>query len=323
MQTRITTIIDHAIDLLNQNEIVAIPTETVYGLAANAYEPEAIIKIFEAKNRPTFNPLIVHTYSFEKSLDFVKSWNTQLLKLAEVFCPGPITFLLPKKAIIPDLVTAGSEYVAVRIPNHPLTLELLKNLEYPLAAPSANPFGYVSPTTAEHVYHSLKGKIPLILDGGKSPVGLESTIVGIENEEIVVYRLGGIALEELEKIVGKIQNIKISSSKPQAPGMLIQHYAPKKKLIVTNDLEKFLHLHSLDKLGIIDFGEEISIQKPIIHLSKQKSLKEAAQNLFQVLRQIEEWQVEYVVMEWLPEVGLGRAINDRIKRAATEIVNYQ
>ncbi len=321
MQTRITNTIEHAIDLLNQNEVVAIPTETVYGLAANAYNSDALVKIFEVKNRPTFNPLIVHTYSLEKSFDFVKEWDSELLKLAEVFCPGPITFLLPKKEIIPYLVTAGSEYVAVRIPNHSITLELLKNIEYPLAAPSANPFGYVSPTSAEHVYHNLKGKIPLILDGGPCSIGLESTIVGIENEEIVVYRLGGITLEDMEKVVGKIHQVKVSSSKPQAPGMLIQHYAPKKKLIVTNDLEKYLQLYSFDKLGIIDF-EENRTDKPVIHLSTQKSLTEAAQNLFQVLRQIETWNVDYVVIEWLPEIGLGKAINDRIQRAASEIINF-
>lgn len=323
MQTKITTSIEQAKEFLNQSEIVAIPTETVYGLAANAYVSEAVVKIFEAKNRPTFNPLIVHAFSIEKSYEFVKEWHPQLLKLAKIFCPGPITFLLPKKNVIPDLVTAGSELVAVRIPGHKVALELLKNLEYPLAAPSANPFGYVSPTSAEHVYHSLKGKIPLILDGGKSEIGLESTIVGIENEQITVYRLGGITIEEMEKVVGKIHQLKTSSSKPQAPGMLIQHYAPKKKLIITNDLEKYIQLHSLDKLGIISFGEEFNVNKPILHLSNKKSLQEAAQNLFQVLRKIEEWQVEYVVMEWLPEIGLGRAINDRIKRAATEIVNYK
>lgn len=322
-KTKITTSIEQAKELLIQNEIVAIPTETVYGLAANAYVSEAVVKIFEAKNRPTFNPLIVHTFSIEKSYEFVKEWNPQLLKLAEIFCPGPITFLLPKKTVIPDLVTAGSELVAVRIPSHKIALELLKNLDYPLAAPSANPFGYVSPTSAEHVYQSLKGKIPLILDGGKSEIGLESTIVGIENEQITVYRLGGITMEEMEKVVGKIHQIKTSSSNPQAPGMLIQHYAPRKKLIITNDLEKYIQLHSLDSLGVIYFGEEMYPMEYQFNLSNQKSLTEASQKLFEVLRAIEDWKVETVVMEWLPEIGLGRAINDRIKRAASEIVNYK
>lgn len=322
MQTKITKSIEQAIHCLNQNDVLAIPTETVYGLAGKAYSTEAVIKIFEAKERPIFNPLIVHTSSIEKSRDFVKEWPEPLYRLAEVFCPGPITFLLPRKDIVPDLVTAGSHWVGVRIPQHPVTLELLRNLEFPLAAPSANPFGYVSPTTAEHVYQNLKGKIPLILDGGPCKVGLESTIVGIENNELVVYRLGGVTLEEIEKVVGKIRNIKTSSSKPQAPGMLIQHYAPKKKFVLTNDLEKFINLHKSDKFGIIFWGEEL-VDIPVkTNLSEEKSLQEASQNLFQALRAIESWQVDYVVMEWLPEVGLGRAINDRIKRAATEIIDY-
>ncbi len=323
MTTKISNSVTEAIDYLNQGEIIAIPTETVYGLAGNAYQAETVIKIFEIKNRPFFNPLIVHTYSIEKSLEFVANWHPLLLKLAEHFTPGALTFLLPKKDIIPDLVTAGSPLVAVRIPKHPVTLTLLENLKYPLAAPSANPFGYVSPTSSKHVLHSLNGKIPLILEGGPSEIGLESTIIGAVNDELVIYRLGGVPIEAIEKITGKIKTIKKSSSHPDAPGMLIQHYAPHKKLIVTNDLEKYLQTHKFDKLGIIFFGEEIKIDKPKLNLSPEKSFSEAAKNLFGYFRAIEEWEVDYVVIEWFEDWWLGKALNDRIRRAASEIVNFR
>jgi len=322
VMTEIGKSIDKAIEYLLNDEVIGIPTETVYGLAGNALKPEVVVKIFEIKNRPHFNPLIVHTYSFEKSWDYVETWDARLIKLAEAFSPGPITFLLPKKKIIPDLVTAGSSKVAIRIPNQVLTLEILRNLQFPLAAPSANPFGYVSPTTAEHVWNNLKGKIPYILDGGPCTIGLESTIVGVENEHLVVYRLGGITLEDMEKIVGKINKVHLSSSKPQAPGMLLQHYAPQKKIWVTNDLKKFLTLHSYDNLGVIFYGEVLGSFKYSLNLSNNQSLTEAAQNFFNALRAIENWNVDYVVIQWFEERGLGRALNDKLKRAALKIVNY-
>lgn len=320
--TKIGDSLDEALNLLRNDEIIAIPTETVYGLAGNAYKPEVVIKIFEIKNRPTFNPLIVHTHSIESSLDFVEKWDKRLLKLAEHYSPGAITFLLPKKDIIPDLVTAGSSRVAVRIPNHSVTLKLLKNLDFPLAAPSANPFGYVSPTSSEHVFQSLNHKIPMILEGGKCSIGIESTIVGIENNELVIYRLGGISQENIEELVGKVSKIHTSSSKPETPGMLIQHYAPKKKLILTNSLPKYVELHNKDRMGIIFFGKPFNKNYPFSNLSESRCLQEAAKNLFQILREIESWEVDYVVMEWIEEKGLGRAVNDRLKRAASSIINF-
>jgi len=174
MQTITGTNIIKAKQFLNTGEVVAIPTETVYGLAANALDTAAVIKIFEVKNRPSFNPLIVHCDSWQAAQNYVEHIPVKANLLAENFTPGPLTFLLPKKNNIPDLVTAGSEKVAIRVPNHPLTLSLLQSLDFPLAAPSANPFGYISPTTAKHVWESLNGKIPYILDGGAAKVGLES-----------------------------------------------------------------------------------------------------------------------------------------------------
>ena len=196
--------IQKAKDFLEKDELVAIPTETVYGLAANALNPIAVAKIFEAKERPTFDPLIVHTHSLQEVYKFVTNIHPALLKLAEAFWPGPLTLLLPKKEIIPSLVTSGLDRVGVRVPNHSLTLDLLSQLNFPLAAPSANPFGYISPTTAMHVEKQLGTKIPYILDGGSCEVGLESTIVGEENGEIIIYRLGGLSVDEIETIVGKV-----------------------------------------------------------------------------------------------------------------------
>lgn len=218
--------IDHATALLLRNDLVAIPTETVYGLGGNAFSDEAVAKIFAAKNRPSFDPLIVHTSDWERLEAMVKDIPSQAHLLAQAFMPGPLTLLLPKRAIIPDLVTAGSPIVAVRIPKHPLTLKLLEKLPFPLAAPSANPFGYISPTTPEHVARQLGDKIGYILDGGPCTVGVESTIVGFKADQCIVFRKGGVAVEAIESIVGPVEVRTHSTSNPQAPGMLQSHYAP-------------------------------------------------------------------------------------------------
>jgi L-threonylcarbamoyladenylate synthase len=203
---QIETDIEKAKALLESGELVAIPTETVYGLAGNALNPDAVAKIFSVKNRPSFDPLIIHTDSLEKVRKFTLDIPAPLDRLAAHFWPGPLTLLLPKKPIVPDLVTSGLDTVAVRIPQHTLTLSLLEALDFPLAAPSANPFGYISPTTAAHVQDQLGDKIPYILDGGPSQVGLESTIVGLENGEVVVYRLGGLEVAAIESNSRSRQN---------------------------------------------------------------------------------------------------------------------
>jgi L-threonylcarbamoyladenylate synthase len=202
LQTIIDKNITQAATYLKVGEVVAIPTETVYGLAANAFDANAVAKIFEAKNRPFFDPLIVHTHAIEEVHKLVEEIPPQLLALAKKCWPGPLTLLLPKKAIIPDLVTAGLPAVGIRIPQQAATLQLLQLLEFPLAAPSANPFGYVSPTSAQHVFDQLQGKIPYILDGGECNVGLESTIVGMQNEVVTIFRVGGLSIEAIEEILG-------------------------------------------------------------------------------------------------------------------------
>jgi L-threonylcarbamoyladenylate synthase len=186
METIIGTDIQLAARLLRDGEVVAIPTETVYGLAGNALNANAVLKIYEAKNRPHFNPLIIHVASPDHFKLYVSEIYDSVYRLAEKFCPGPLTFLLPKRDIVPDLVTAGSSKVAIRVPAHSTTLMLLRRLDFPLAAPSANPFGYVSPVTAQHVYDGLNNKIPYILDGGACNVGVESTIAGFENGNVII-----------------------------------------------------------------------------------------------------------------------------------------
>jgi L-threonylcarbamoyladenylate synthase len=321
---------------LKKGNLVAIPTETVYGLAANAFDIQAVAKIFEAKNRPTFDPLIVHTDSIDK----IKNWTTDFPSWAEIlgnqFWAGALTLLLPRKAIIPDLVTSGLPHVAVRIPNHELTLELLKNLDFPLAAPSANPFGYISPTTAMHVFEQLGQKVSYILDGGNCKIGVESTIVGVENGKLTVFRKGGIAIEELEKVVGKLIVKEHSNSNPHSDkreseeltkvassGMLLSHYAPKIKMRLGNIEQMLKEFDSNkeiqnDEIGVLSFSQtysQIPLQNQFI-LSKEEHFAEAAQNLFSHMRELDKLNIKIILAELLPEKELGRAINDRLRRAA-------
>jgi L-threonylcarbamoyladenylate synthase len=309
--------INQAKIFLEQGNVIGIPTETVYGLAGNAFDIEAVTKIFEVKNRPTFDPLIVHTNSVERLKDFVQYLPEKALLLAQKFMPGPLTLLLPKHESIPDLVTSGLDSVAVRIPNHALTLELLANLDFPLAAPSANPFGYISPTSAQHVEQQLGEKIPFILDGGECQIGIESTIIGFENEEVIVFRKGGLAIEDIEKIVGKVIVNTHSSSNPKAPGMLKSHYSPKKDLLIF-DKKIFDKEIKKEQIGYLAF-QEYNINLPKnnqLILSEAGSYKEAAKNLFAFMRQLDAMEIEKIYVELLPEIDLGRAINDRLRRAA-------
>jgi L-threonylcarbamoyladenylate synthase len=310
--------INIAANYLKEGKLVAIPTETVYGLAANAFNLAAVLSIFEAKNRPTFNPLIVHCANIAQIEDFVTHFSPNARKLAAAFMPGPLTLLLPKKENIHDLITAGSEKVAIRIPNHALTLELLAKINFPLTAPSANPFGYISPTSAKHVAAQLGEKVPYILDGGECTVGIESTIVGFtENDEVQVYRLGGLSVEEIEKIVGRVEILPHSEDKPATPGRLLSHYAPKTPFYLGNIAELW-EKYADKKVGILafsDFFEKVPIENQLV-LSEKGLLEEAARNLFAALRRLDALNVEVILAEFVPNEGLGRAINDRLKRAA-------
>lgn len=319
-RANIGTDIIKAVKLLKEDEIVAIPTETVYGLAANALHEDAVLKIFKAKKRPFFDPLIIHIPAPEAITKYVKTVPENAKKLMQHFWPGPLTLVLPKKDIIPDLVTSGHPTVAVRMPDHPLTLQLLSQLDFPLAAPSANPFGYVSPTTAKHVYDQLSNELDYILDGGACKIGLESTIIGFRGEEPQILRLGGIPVEEIEKIAGKISLQLNQASKPDAPGQLSSHYAPTKPLFFGN-IEDLLRKYPNKKIGIISFTKDYKTNFPSSVstqwiLSPSTDLNEAAKNLFHVLRETDSADVELILAEKMPETGLGRAINDRLLRAS-------
>lgn len=308
--------IEKAKRFLDGGDLIGLPTETVYGLAGNAFNEAAVLKIFRTKNRPSFDPLIAHTDSLEKVRTFVKDIPHIALDLADAFWPGPLTLLLPKKKKVPLLLTSGLKTVAVRIPDHPMTLDLLQKLEYPLAAPSANPFGYVSPTTAQHVQDQLGGAIPYILDGGPCRVGIESTIIGFENNKPVVYRLGGKRVEEIEKLIGTVRIRTNMSSDPTAPGMLKSHYSPTKRLVMGNLPELIQKLNPL-KVAVISFSTDYP-QVPrenLYILSKTGDIDEAAANLFSALRKMDKTNTNCIVAEFVPEEGLGKAINDRLTRA--------
>ncbi len=305
-------------EILEKGGLVAIPTETVYGLAANALNPDAVAKIFKAKNRPSFDPLIVHTDSLEKLKSFTTSLPLDFELLLRKFSPGPLTLLLPKRESISDLVTSGLPRVAVRIPNHELSLSLLKSIDFPLAAPSANPFGYISPTTAEHVDKQLGDKIDYILDGGPCSVGLESTIIGYEGEQITVYRKGGLAIEQIESVVGTVDVLDYSSSNPAAPGMLKSHYAPNKKVLLLPEGNK---INLRKRCGILKYSEfSMDVEKDSqFVLTEKKDIIEAAQNLFKGLRHLDGLDIDTIYLELVPDEGIGRAINDRLKRAAAVV----
>lgn len=311
---RIGSSVTEAARYLRLGEVVAIPTETVYGLAGNALNPQAVARIFEVKQRPSFDPLIIHVPDLTTARSYVENLPQKAVILAERFWPGPLTLVLPRKKIIPDLVTSGLDTVAVRCPAHPLAQQLLALLDFPLAAPSANKFGRISPTRAEHVHEQLGDEIPYILDGGPCPVGVESTIVGFIDDQPVIYRLGGVAQEEIEKVTGKVELQLHSASNPRAPGQLTRHYAPRKKVLL-GKIEELLKQHPAHCAGILTLNKEF--HSPYQRqLSPSGNLREAAQNLFQYLRELEAMPVEVIIAEPVEETGLGRAINDRLRRAA-------
>ncbi len=302
-------------EFLEAGQLVAIPTETVYGLAGNALDARVVASIFEVKGRPRFDPLIVHVASWEQAQHYVNNIPKEAAALAKKFWPGPLTMLLPRQAIIPDLVTAGLDRVGLRCPDHVLTRHLLEELNFPLAAPSANPFGYVSPTTARHVQDQLGDKIPYILDGGQCRVGIESTIVGWEDGAAVIYRLGGISIESIESVIGTVRVRPHASSQPQAPGQLESHYAPGKPFYLGN-IEDLIQKHGLKNPGILTFARTLNVKGMHRILSPAGDLNEAARNLFGMLRDLDQQPVDAVVAEEVPNQGLGRAINDRLRRAA-------
>lgn len=313
----VTKDIIRAKEALANNELIAIPTETVYGLAGNAYNETAIKKIFELKNRPFYNPLIVHI----KSAAYIENIACDIpdiaRKLAEVFWPGPLTLVLKKQEHVSDLITSGKKTVAVRVPNHPLTLALLNSLDFPLAAPSANPFGSISPTNTKHVVNYFGESLDVILEGGECEKGLESTIIGFENNLPILYRHGTIPLEEIEFITGKLGIITDNDKSPNSPGMLSRHYAPKTDTYLTNNIPELIKCFERKKIGLLVFNKKIKDNK-IQHqeiLSESGDYNEAARNLYAAMHRLDENKLDVILLERLPNIGLGKTINDKLNRA--------
>ncbi|HME89707.1 MAG TPA: L-threonylcarbamoyladenylate synthase [Chthoniobacterales bacterium] len=316
MKTEISTDRTAAVELLRKGKMVALPTETVYGLAVDALDPVAVARIFEAKGRPRFDPLIVHLPNqdwLERVSDVLKQDRQLISKLTEKFWPGPLTMVLPKHEIVPDIVTAGLETVAVRTSAHPVFAEIVREFGKPLAAPSANRFGRISPTTAKHVLDELAGHIPLIIDAGPSTHGIESTIVAVHDCRIDILRRGPITSEQLSEF-GKVE-VATGRDSLSAPGQLPSHYAPKAQLRVVEDLEVF---RSSQRCALLAWNPTKKDERfvAIRNLSERQDLREAAANLFRYLRELDALDVDLIVAERVPAQGLGAAILDRLQRAS-------
>lgn len=311
-------VIRQAAEIIQRGGIVAFPTETVYGLGADAFNPLAVARIFEVKRRPYFDPLIIHVANPVDVKKLVKEIPLNAKKLTERFWPGPLTVVLLKKEDIPDIVTAGLPTVAIRMPNHPVALSLIKQCKCPIAAPSANPFGYLSPTTAEHVRDQLGDQVDLILDGGPCPVGVESTILSFLEEKPRLLRPGGVPIEEIESIIGKVE-IGPAEDRPFAPGMLPKHYAPRTPIVLDWN-EKNLNLYRDKNIGLLVFQEPKNNLKfhSVEVLSTKGDLREAAANLFAAIRRLDALNLDLILAEPIPEFGLGRAIMDRLRRATSK-----
>ena len=308
--------IQKAVQLLIEDHLVAIPTETVYGLAGNIFSEKAIKSIFSTKQRPFFNPLIVHISSVKSLNNLVTHVPEKAKLLAAAFWPGSMTLVLKKSKTIPDIITAGKDTVAIRVPNHPITLELLKKIPFPLAAPSANPFGSISPTNPVHVENYFKNSIKMVLDGGSCTNGIESTIIGFENEEPVIYRLGALPLEEIEAVVGKISIKNKKEEKPDAPGMLARHYAPKTNTFLVDDVGAEIEKNTGKKIGVLVFKTSLNNENITeIILSKNGSLQEAASRLYSAMHDLDSRNLDLIIAERFSEFGLGKSINDRLQRA--------
>lgn len=306
-----------ATECLRNGDAVALPTETVYGLAADALRGDAVAKIFGAKERPRFDPLIVHLpdRAWLERVARIDDDSRELIeKLIAEFWPGPLTLVLPRREIIPDIVTAGLETVAVRVSAHSVFAEIIRAFGSPLAAPSANRFGRVSPTSAQHVLEELDGRIPLIVDAGPTSHGIESTIVAVRNGRLELLRRGPITTAQLEAFDGVV--FVEAAERPESPGQLPSHYAPRTPLILVDGAGSFVP--TADKrCGLLSWKSTAAPTfADVRRLSERQDLREAAANLFRYLRELDNLGLDLIVAEKLPEVGLGAAINDRLRRAA-------
>jgi len=302
---------------LVNDDIIALPTETVYGLAANIYSRSAIEKVYKLKMRPANNPLIVHISKPSILNEVAKNIPSKALELANVFWPGPLTLILEKNDQIPDRITAGKKTVAVRIPNHPIALKLLNSLNFPLAAPSANPSGSISPTSAEHVSLYFKKELNFILDGGSCLHGLESTIIGFENNNPILYRLGAITIEKIEEIIGPIKVKNQNDSDPSSPGMLSKHYSPKTQIQIIENICDAVKQNKTKKIGVLSLEKKSRLDSQIYQevLSPSGNIEEAAKNFYAALHRLDHMNLDLIVTSFFPDKGIGKTINDRLKRA--------
>lgn len=313
--SKIGTSIQQAKEFLERGGLVGIPTETVYGLAANGLDATAVLSIFEAKKRPSFDPLILHSTK-DKIFQWAKEVPESAQRLADAFWPGPLTLVLPKSDDVPFEVTSGLDTVGLRVPQHDLTLDLLSQIDFPLAAPSANPFGYISPTKAEHVEQQLGDAVSYVLDGGACQVGIESTIIGFEDGQPVMYRLGGLTQQEIENIIGPIRTHINQASNPKAPGMIAVHYAPKKPLLLVED---FKQVTDDEQTAYMLFGEKLDVDSNrLFFLSEKGDYYEAAAKLYALMRELDQAPYTRIVTKKLPNKLLGPAINDRLFRASVK-----
>ncbi len=318
MFNNIGTDVALAAELLKQGKLVAIPTETVYGLAANALDETAVAKIYEVKQRPTVNPLIIHLAATGQVDEFVSYVPDVARQLMARFCPGPLTLVLPRKKIVPDIVTAGKDTVAVRIPAHPVTHQLLSRTGLPLAAPSANPSGYISPTTALHVLATLGEKIRYILDGGPCGAGIESTIVGFDGDTPVIYRQGVITADDIREVTGSIAHY--SGHSILAPGMSKAHYSPVTPVMFTADVDKAIADRPGKSIGVLTYGEYtpgIPVTDQVL-LCADSEWSSAARNLYAAMHALDSRKYDLIIARQFPQSGIGAALNDRLKRAASK-----
>ena len=318
MSCPIGTDVARAAALLSSGGLVAFATETVYGLGANALDAHAVAQIFEVKGRPRFDPLIVHVAELASLDRLVSSLPEKGRALIDRFWPGPLTLVLPKTEIVPDLVTAGLATVGVRMPAHPLALDFIKRAGTPVAAPSANLFGQVSPTTAQHVADQLGSRIDYILDGGPCSVGLESTVLDLSGPFPIVLRPGGLSRERIAEVIGPVRSADMTphdTSPQRGPGMLSTHYATRTALVVAGCDDP---LPVGPRIGLLAFVPEASLERfaAVEILSPRGDLAEAATNLFAAMRRLDQRELDLIVARPVPDEGLGRAINDRLQRAA-------
>ncbi len=298
-----------AAELIKTGELVAFPTETVYGLGANALDKNAVKKIFIAKGRPQDNPLIVHISNIKQITELVRTIPPKAEKLIRKFWPGPLTIILKKSKIVPNIVTAGLNSVAIRMPKNKIALKIIKESGCPIAAPSANSSGKPSPTSAKHVYEDLDTKIPLIIDGGETEIGIESTVIDLTTKIPRILRPGKITEEEIQKII-KITKKSHRCKKTKSPGMKYKHYSPEAKIIVVNK-----------KISLKKIKEQYEKDGKVKIILEKEGTKNTAKNLFKEFRKADKEKVKTIIIRGLKKEGLGTAIMNRLEKAATKIID--